>query len=139
MDIAMIHNTNQFVHTVIDGEDIAKKLLHNARLVSQRAYKGNAGKNIAAGTTVTLQITEDATGGYTDKATGELLDNTLETVDVTIVGCDYPLPIKKGDYCDVSGFIPELSYYIDYNLILRYSEIHKTTPPNRSQPQNGDK
>lgn len=132
----MIHNSNSFVKIVIDGNAIADKLLHNSRLVGQRPYKGKPESGIKPGATVTLQITVDSSGGYVDRSTGEICDNTMETIDVTIVDCDFPLPLKKGDYCDVSGFLPECSYYIDHNLILRYSSIRKATP---SAPTREDK
>ena len=79
-----------------------------------------------SGTTFTVQALDDFSDPIIDKETGEVMDNNaLETFDVTIIGAEYPLPIKKGDYVSLKGFLPELSYYINFNLILRFSDIEK--------------
>lgn len=127
----MIHNTNAYVQTVIDGEGMAAQLFQSSRLVAQRPFKGKPEKGIKPGVTVTIQITKDTSGGYLDRNTGEILDNTMETMEVTIVNADYPLPLKKGDYLEISGFLPDISYFIDHNLILRYSHISKLTPTSK--------
>lgn len=128
-----IVNPTRFVITTVDGDTIKNKLLTHARFVNQKPYKGNPTKGLAPGVNVTLQITEDNTAPIIDRETGEVKNNSVfETVDVTIVGVSYPLPIAKGDYVEVGKFIPESSYYIDYNLILRYDGIKKIPAPNTS-------
>lgn len=73
-----------------------------------------------------LQILEDNSEKIIDKNTGEEKpDNTLETFEVTIVGVKYPLDIKKGSIVQLSGFIPEFSYYINYSFILRFTGIEE--------------
>lgn len=126
-----VKNQNRFTETIVKGEEFKAQLLKNARLVSQKPYKGNPAKGLAPGAVVTLQVTEDHSEPVVNRETGDVMpDATLETVDVTIVGVPYPLPIAKGDYVEVGKFIPEASYFIDFNLILRYDGIKKIPAPN---------
>ena len=52
-------------------------------------------------------------------------DNVYETFDATILGASYPLPLKKGDIVSLLNFATDNSYYVDFNLILRFKGIKK--------------
>lgn len=126
----MIRNGNRYTKTVVLVDKFQQDTGNCYRVVGQRAYKGKPEANLPAGTTFTLQITEDNSEPIIDKKTGLPKDNNVfETFDVTVVGCAYPAPFKKGDYVSLDGFMEEASYYIDFNFILRFREIKKTTPP----------
>ena len=44
---------------------------------------------------------------------------------MTIVGANYPLGLKKGDYVQLANFRADISYYINYSLVLRFEGISK--------------
>lgn len=128
-----INNGYRYVENRVRGDLILEHIGRNLRLVSQRPYKGKPEDGLKPGATCVFQINEDNSPPIIDKETGLPKDNNvLETFTATIVGCDYPLPFKKGDYVELGGFMPEASYYIDYNFILRFSKIKAV---NKQQPQ----
>ena len=120
----MLKHSNRYAATLVKGEDFLKDTGNKYRLISQRQYKGKPDKGIPAGVTVTLQIIEDNSEPVIDKATGQEKDNNLfETFDATIVGVSYPLAFHKGDYVALEEFKEEISYYINFNMILRFGGI----------------
>ena len=82
-----IQNGYRYVKSVIDGDKMLNDFANQFRFVSQKPYKGNSEKGLAAGTTVTLQIIRDDSAPIIDKTTGKPKDNNVfETFDATIVG-----------------------------------------------------
>lgn len=120
-------NINKFVKTVIDMDTFLKNTGNKYKVVSQNPFMDNSGKAGSKGTTFTLLILEDSTDYGIDKRTGIQKDNNVfETFDVTILdGTTRHITLKKGDLVSLEGFIPELSYAIDFNLILRFRTIRK--------------
>lgn len=135
-----IQNGYRYVKSVVDMDKMLKDFGNQFRLVSQKPYKGKPEKGLAAGTTVTLQIIRDDSAPIIDKTTGKPKDNNVfETFDATIVGATYPLPFAKGDYVALGNFLANVSYYIDFNFILRFGAIKKlqVTPQAQGQHQGG--
>lgn len=132
-----IQNGYRYVKNVVDGDRMLKDLGNQFRLVGQKPYKGNPEKGLAAGTTVTLQIICDNSAPIIDKTTGKPKDNNVfETFDATIIGATYPLPLVKGDYVALGNFRADISYYIDFNFILRFGAIKKLQPMPQAQGQS---
>lgn len=128
-----ILNPYHYAHTVIDGDKMLKDHGNHYRLIGQKPYKGKPEKGLAAGTTVTLQVMEDHADPGIDKKTGQPKENNmLQVFDATIVGANFPLPYTKGDEISLGGFMPEASFYIDFHLILRFTEIRKYIAPGGS-------
>lgn len=126
----MIKNVYRYVHTIVDGEKFLEDTGNKYMLVSQSPYKGKTDESgetiLPSGVKVRLQILEDFSEPIIDRKTGEQMeDNRWENFDVTIVGCSYPLPFKKGDMVALGTFLPEYSFYIDYNCILRFGKIYE--------------
>ena len=131
----MIKYANRYVETVIHADELLNDVGRGLRFVSQKPYPGKPEANLAAGATVTLQITEDNSSPIVDEKTGRTKDNNvLETFDATIVGVAYPLDIQKGDIVELGDFIPEASYFIKFNLILRFRSIRKVVQQHTVQP-----
>lgn len=121
-------NAYRYLFTKIDIERLLKDTLNEYLFVSQRPYKGKKDNEgnviIEPGANITLQVITDISEPVIDKKTGEIKENNeLETFEVTIEGCQYPLPFKKGDKVSLGDFDEENSYYINYNLILRFRKI----------------
>ena len=74
---------------------------------------------------LTLLITHDDMNYGVDKNGRKRENNILNTFDVTILNGKTELPFKKGDKVSLAGFIPEKSYVIGFDLILRFSDIRK--------------
>lgn len=135
-----IQNGYRYVKTVVDGDKILNDFGNQFRVVAQKPYKGNPEKGLAAGATVTLQIIRDNSAPIIDKTTGKPKDNNVfETFDATIIGATYPLPLNKGDYVALSNFMADVSYYIDFNFILRFGAIKKLQPTPQPQGHQGGK
>lgn len=133
-------NTQRYVRTVIDGEQIKVDFGNIFRFVNQSKYKGKPERGLEPGVKVILMITEDHSERRIDKETGQERESAVyETFEVTIPNKAYPLPIKKGDYVSLGEFMPEVSYYIDYNLILRYCDITKVQPKGAVNNVSGQK
>lgn len=125
----MIKNGYRYIKSIIDIDKFLADTGNMYVLVGQRAYKGKTDEKgntlIDSGVTVTLQIIEDSSEPVYDKMGVEKEDNRLETFDVTIVGENYPLDLKKGDYVRLANFRSDISYYINYALVLRFESISR--------------
>ena len=125
----MIKRSYRYIKHVIDAQKLLEDFDNRFLLVSQRRYNGKIvdGKVITPeGVTVTVQILTDRSEPVIDKTTGEIMDNNVyETFDATIIGASYPLPLKKGDIVSLFNFETDNSYYVDFNLILRFKGIKK--------------
>lgn len=118
----MLRNVNRYVVTSINITQFLTDFDNRFKVVSQRSYKGKPQKGLGHGVTMTLQVLEDHAPPILNKDTGEPIENNvLENFNVTFIG-DLPVVLKKGDIItiDSKGFLPEVSYYIDFNLILRF-------------------
>lgn len=135
----MIKRVNKYIRTVIDAMLMLKDFGNHFLLVSQQKYNGKiddkTGETILKpGVKVTLQVIEDHADPVIDRDTGRQIDdNTLNTFDVTIPGCEYPLPLNKGDQVSLGEFDEKHSYYIDGNLILRFKSIYPWKAEKREQ------
>lgn len=126
----MLNNGYRYVRNIIDIDKLLKDTGNKYLLISQRGFKGKRNENgeivIPEGTTLGLQILEDHSEPVIDKNTGEPKpDNVFETFEVTIVGVQYPLPIKKGSLVHLYDFMPEFSFYINYNFVLRFGRVEE--------------
>ena len=122
---------HRYVKQVIDANQMLADFGNTFMVVSSKASKGKPESGLPAGTTFTLQVMKDDSAPRYDKE-GKLQDNNLfESFDVTIPGLSYPSDITKGDKVRLGNFMPEVSYYIDFKLILRFDGITKL----QSKPQ----
>lgn len=122
---------HKYVRQVIDANKMIADFGNTFMVVSGKPFKGKPESGLAAGTTFTLQVMKDDSAPTYDKE-GKLQDNNLyESFEVTIPGLAYPTDFKKGDKVRLGNFMPEVSYYIDFKLILRFDGITKL----QSKPQ----
>jgi len=125
----MIKRSYRYIKHVIDAQKLLEDFDNRFLLVSQRRYNGkivDCKVITPEGVTVTVQILTDRSEPVIDKTTGEIMDdNVYETFDATIIGASYPLPLKKGDIVSLFNFETDNSYYVDFNLILRFKGIKK--------------
>ncbi|MGJ5638413.1 hypothetical protein ACSBQ0_17275 [Bacillus altitudinis] len=120
-----IANAWAFTETQFRAEEFLNNTGNIFRLVSQRPYvsKKDPGEK---GVTLTLQITRDNTDYGVDKKTGFKRDNNiLNTFDVTVLNNQERLDIQKGEYLSLVDFIPEKSFVIGFDLILRFRDADK--------------
>ena len=117
---------NMLKYLLVDAERMLKDFGNKFIFISQSPYAGKTLEDgtvvIPGGARVELQILQD-NAPTIDKNTGEIVDNRLEVFEATIIGVDYPLPLKKGCMEQLGGYKPEISYMIKYNMILRFTEI----------------
>ena len=118
-------------YVMIDGDQMLKNFHNEFIFISQMPYAvktlDDGTVEIQAGVRATLQIIHDDAPEI-NKKTGEIVDNRLEVFEATIIGVEYPLPFKKGCMVKLGGYKPEISYVINYNAILRFSEISEIKP-----------
>ena len=123
----------------IDGDKMVKDHNNHYRLVNQREYRGKPESGLKPGVTVSLQVLEDRADPGKDKSGQPLENNLYEIIEVTLPGVAYPLPFHKGDEVSIFGFLSEVSYFIDYNFILRFSEIKPYAPGQGNGHAHDDK
>lgn len=120
-----IANAWAFTETQFNAEEFLNNTGNVFRLVSQRPYVSKKDPN-EKGITLTLQITKDNTDYGVDKKTGFKRDNNiLNTFDVTVLNNREHLDIQKGEYLSLVDFIPEKSFVIGFDLILRFRDADK--------------
>ena len=116
---------SKYVRQVIDAKHMLADFGNTFMVVSSKPFKGKPEKGLAAGSSFTLQVMKDESAPKYGKD-GQLQDNNLfESFDVTIPGLAYPSDIRKGDKVRLGNFMPEVSYFIDFKLILRFDGITK--------------
>lgn len=128
---------SKYVHQVIDAQQMLTDFGNTFMVVSSKPFKGKPEKGLAAGSSFTLQVMKDDSAPRYDKD-GQLKDNNLfESFDVTIPGLAYPSDIRKGDKVRLGNFMSEVSYYIDFKLILRFDGISKLQSKPSTQSAGG--
>lgn len=114
----MIKHAYRYVQQLINGDKFLADTGNKFLFISQRPGK--------KGVNVTLQIIEDFSEPIVNKTTGEIAeDNRLETFDITVENCQYPLPFSKGCMVSLRDFDQKNSFYIDYKLLLRFGGIQE--------------
>lgn len=94
------------------------------RVIRVTPYNGKPEDNIPAGSTFNLQVLKDNSAPRINKKTGlPVDDNVGENFEVTVPGHTFPSQIKKGDLVALDDFLPDISYYFDRTLILRFGGI----------------
>ena len=121
----MIQAGYRYQRTTVDIEKFLEDTGNVFRVVNRKHYKGNPKKGIEAGYTFTLQIKEDRSDLALGKVEGkEPISNVFESFDATVVGLE-STDIQKGDWVSLDNPLAEISYYINWNFILRFGGIHK--------------
>lgn len=120
-----IANSWVFQETKFKADEFLENTGNIYRLVSQRPYVSKKDPN-EKGVTLNLQITKDDTDYGVDKKTGFKRDNNvLNTFEVTVLNGQERLEIHKGEYLRLIDYIPEKSFIIGFDLILRFKDAEK--------------
>jgi len=112
---------SKYQTTRVLGDNFLKDTGNEYRVVTQRPYKDKKNK-LPDGILLTLQITKD----LNQYANGED-DMTLGTFDAYVLCGTHDKGLKKGDLISLHDFKEDVSYYIDYNYILRFGDVKKLT------------
>ncbi|AYU55824.1 MULTISPECIES: hypothetical protein [Bacillota] len=120
-----IANAWVFTETNFNAEEFLTNTHNLFRLVSQRPYTSKKDPS-ESGVTLTLLITKDDTEYGIDKKSGlERDNNVLNTFDVTVLNNKTSINVKKGEYVKLINYIPEKSFVIEFDLILRFEDVEK--------------
>jgi len=119
---------SKYQKTQILMEQFLKDTGNEYRVVSQRPYTDRKGR-LDDGVLLTLQITKD-TGEYQNENEDDMI---FQNFDVTVLCGKHHAGIKKGDMVSLHGFRDDVSYYIDFNYILRFDNVRKIEKPNERQ------
>lgn len=124
-----IQNTWKYTKTTFDSDTFLKMTRNSFQFVSQKPYQSKKSPE-DKGVTATLLITHDDMDYGVDKQGRKRDNNVLNTFDVTVLNGKAELPLKKGDKVSLAGFIPEKSYVIGFDVLLRFKDIRKVGEPN---------
>lgn len=123
-------NQNKFVKTVIMNDTFEKITGNRFRVLATKPYAGKG--DLPPGVVVDLLIQQDNApeGFYGVKADGITLREGIlyQNIRVTIANGEPAktlADLKAGDEIRLLDFDQEHSYYIDFNLILRYRNYEK--------------
>lgn len=119
-----IQNPWVFTQTTFDIEKFLKVTRNEFQLVSQRSFTSKKNPN-EKGTLLTLLIIHDDHDYGVDKNGNKRDNNVLNTFDVTILNGETSIPFRKGEKVALGNFLPEKSYVIGFDLILRFDSVRK--------------
>ena len=110
---------SNYQETRVLGDKFVKDTGNEYRVVTQRPYKDKKNK-LPDGILLTLQITKD----LNQYKYGED-DMTMGTFDAYVLCGTHDIGLKKGDLVSLHEFKEDISYYINYNYILRFGDVKK--------------
>ena len=119
-----IQNSWVYTQTQFNAEKFLKATQNIFQVVAQKPYQSKKNPD-DKGTSLTLLITHDNMDYGVDKNGRKRDNNVLNTFDVTILNGKSEVPFKKGDKVSLVGFIPEKSYVIGFDLLLRFRDVKK--------------
>ncbi len=115
-------NTWFFTKTTIDWETIEKATHNQYRVVSTRPYTDKKGL-LPDGVNLTLMVIKDDFDYGIDKKTGAQRETNLyQNFNVTVLNKNHNI-IKKGDLISLIGFLPEHSFVIGFDMLLRFKDL----------------
>ena len=109
----------KYQETRVLGDKFLADTGNEYRVVEQRPYTDKKGK-LGMGIRMTLQITKDK-NQYSENED----DMTMGTFEVFVLCGSHNVGLKKGDLVSLHGFREDVSYYIDFNYILRFDGVKK--------------
>lgn len=119
-----IQNSWFFTKTLFDAGLFLKVTGNEFMFVSAKPYQSKKNPE-DKGTTLTLSIIHDNADYGVDKNGHKRDNNVLNTFEVTILNGQPEVPLKKGEKVSLVGFIPEKSYVIGFDLLLRFKDVRK--------------
>lgn len=119
-----IKNSWKYTKTVIDIDVFLKATRNDFKFVSQRPFQSKKHPE-DKGVLATLLVQYDDMDYGVDKNGNKRNNNVLNSFDVTILNGGAPLPFKLGDRVSLGKFIPEKSFAVDFDLLLRFEDIRK--------------
>ena len=125
----MIQNSWVYTRTSFDAETFLKATRNVFQFVSGKPYQSKKNPE-DKGVTLTLLVMYDDMDYGVDKSGRKRDNNVLNTFDVTILNGHSELSFKKGDKVSLAGFIPEKSYVIGFDLLLRFRDVKKVGDSN---------
>lgn len=124
-----IQNSWVYTQTQLDVKKFLEAMGNEFQFVSQKPYQSKKNPD-DKGVTLTLLITHDSMDYGVDKNGRKRDNNVLNTFDVTILNGQSEVPFKKGEKVSLVGFIPEKSYVIGFDLLLRFRDVKKVEVSN---------
>ena len=120
-----IANSYMFTHTSFDWNRFAEGTNNQYRVVASRPYSDRKGV-LSNGVTVTLQVIVDNLDYGVDKDGNPRDNNLYQNFDVTIL--DPELNLSKGCIIQLLDYLPEYSYVLNFDLILRFRSAKVLKP-----------
>lgn len=119
-----IQHSWKYTKNLFDSEAFLKATRNLFQFVSAKPYQSKKNPE-EKGATLTLLIVHDDMDYGVDKSGRKRDNNVLNTFDVTILNGQSELPFKKGEKVSLVGFLPEKSYVIGFDLLLRFKDVKK--------------
>ena len=113
-----------YTRTAFDIETFKKATRNQYQFVGQKPYQSKKHPE-DKGTTATLLIMYDDKDYGVDKNGNKRDNNVLNTFEVTILNGETALPFKKGETVSLGNLIPEKTFVIGFDLLLRFDSIRK--------------
>lgn len=124
-----IQNSWKYTKTLFDVEAFLKATKNMFQFVSSKPYQSKKNPE-DKGVTLTLLIIHDDMDYGIDKNGRKRESNLLQTFDVTILNGQSEVPFQKSDKVSLIGFIPEKSYVIGFDVLLRFRDVKKVGDSN---------
>ena len=128
-----MNNSSKFVKTVIKIDDLMRITGNKFKVLATKPYEGK--NDIKPGITLDLLILEDnaPAGYYGTKPDGSPKEGIMfQNIRVTVCNGEKDksmADLKAGDDISLYDFDENHSYFIDYNMILRFGRYEKVGAP----------
>ena len=119
-----IKNSWVYTQTLFNADEFLTATRNEYQFVDQKPYQSKKNQE-DKGVTVTLLIIHDDKDYGIDKNGHKRENNVLNTFDVTILNGQSELPFNKGDKVSLIKYLPDKSYVINFDVLLRFSGIKK--------------
>lgn len=124
-----IQNSWVYTQTQFDWEKFSEATGNTFLYAFQKPFQSKKEPE-DKGVTLTLSIIHDSMDYGVDKNGHKRDNNVLNAFDVTILNGQSEMPFNKGDKVSLIGFIPEKSYVIGFDLLLRFKDAKKVGDSN---------
>lgn len=114
----------KYTQSTIDIDALLKATRNIFKFVGQKPFQSKKNPE-DKGVIATLLVVYDDMDYGVDKNGNKRDNNVLNTFDVTILNGETVLPLRKGEKVSLGKFIPEKSFAIGFDLLLRFDSIRK--------------
>lgn len=115
--MALVNNW-LFTKTLVDWPTMEKSFRNRFKVIDKRKFIDKKGV-LPEGTNVQLMVLFDDFDYGVDKDGNPRSNNVYQSFNATILK---PVDVSKGDVVELHGFLPDYSFAINFDMVLRFED-----------------